>query len=583
MDPLIYYKTNLPIGFVKNLEIARILYEIADILEAQDVEFKPRAYRRAARSIEELSEDIADIWKREELEDIPGVGKHIAAKISEYLETGKLKYYEKLKKEFPVDLEELGKVEGLGPKKAIKLYKKLGIKNLDDLKKAVERGKVKGLSGFGEKSEEKIKRGIDTAKERGKRMLLSQAMPIANELAEKLKSLKEVKKLEVVGSYRRKNETVGDLDILIVSKEPKKVMDYFAKIEKGVKILAKGPSKSSIKLGSGLQVDLRVFDDEVYGSAMMYFTGSKDHNVALRKIAISKKMKLSEYGLFKGKKSIAGKTEEEVYRALGMKWVPPELRENMGEVEAALKGKLPKLVELNDIKGDLHSHTNWSEGHNTIEEMASAAKSKGYEYLLVSDHGGTLVPVANNMPEKKMLKQGKKIDELNKKLKGLRLLKGSETNIKPDGSIDVSDKTLKTLDIATAAVHTKFRMSKKEMTKRIITAMENEHIDIIAHPSGRLIGSRQAYDFDFDEIVDAAKETGTFLEINCQPQRLDLNYLNIHRARDRIKFTLGTDSHDIKHMDYMELGVSQVRRGWCEKKHILNTLSLKELRKIFKF
>jgi len=569
---------------VKNLEVARMLYEIADILEAQDVEFKPRAYRRAARSIEELSEDIVDIWKRGELEEISGVGKHIAAKISEYLETGKLKYYEKLKKEFPVDLEELGKVEGLGPKKAIKLYKELGIKNLDELKKAVEKGKVKGLEGFGEKSEKKIMEGIGLAKESGKRMLLSQATPIANELAEKLRSLKEVEKLEIVGSYRRRNETIGDLDMLVVSKNPGKVMDYFTKIESGLKVLAKGPSKSSIKLGSGLQVDLRVFDEASYGAAMMYFTGSKDHNIALRKIAISKKMKLSEYGLFSGEKSVAGKTEEEVYKKLGLKqWIPPELRENMGEIEASQKGSLPKLVELKDIRGDLHCHTNWSEGKNTIEEMAAEAKSKGYEYLLVSDHGGSLVPIANCMSEDKILKQGKKIDELNRKLKGITLLKGSETNIKPDGTIDVNDKALKTLDIAISAVHTKFKMSKKEMTKRIITAMENEHIDIIAHPSGRLIGSRKPIDFDFDEVVDAAKRTGTFLEINCQPERLDLNYMDVFRARNKIRFTLGTDAHDKRHMDYMELGVSQARRGWCGKKNILNTLTLKELKKIFGF
>ncbi len=568
---------------MKNLEVARILYEIADILEAQDVEFKPRAYRRAARSIEELSEDITDIWKREELEDIPGVGKNIAAKISEYLETGKLKYYERLKKEFPVDLESLSKVEGLGPKKAIKLYRELGIKNLDDLKKAVEKGKVKGLAGFGEKSEEKIREGIEAARESGKRMLLSQAVPIADELAEKLGSLKEVKRLEVVGSFRRRKETIGDLDILIVSKNPKKVMDFFAKIDKPIKVLAKGPSKSSVKLSSGLQVDLRVFNESEYGAAMMYFTGSKDHNIALRKLAMSKKLKLSEYGLFKGEKSVAGKTEEEVYKKLGMKqWIPPELRENMGEVEAAQKGKLPKLVGLRDIKGDLHSHTNWSEGHNTIEEMAKKAKSLGYEYLLISDHGGTLVPIANCMPERKILKQGRKIDRLNKKLKGIKLLKGSETNIKNDGSIDVSNKVLKTLDIATAAIHTKFRMSRKEMTRRIVTAMENEHIDIIAHPSGRLIGSRQPYDFDLDEVVDAAKATGTFLEINCQPERLDLDYSNIFRSRTKTKFTLGTDAHDIKHMDYMEFGLSQARRGWCEKKDILNTLSLKDLMKRFK-
>ncbi len=567
---------------MKNLEIAKMLYEIADILEAQEVEFKPRAYRNAARSIEGLSEDIADIWKKGELEKIPGVGKHIAAKISEYLETGKLKYYNKLKKEFPVDLEELGKVEGLGPKKAIKLYKKLKIRNLDDLKKAVEKGKVKGLAGFGEKSEEKIKEGIDTAKESGKRMFLSQATPIATELSEKLSSMKEVKKLEIVGSFRRRKETIGDLDILVVSKNPSKVMDFFTKIDKPIKVLAKGTSKSSVKLSSGLQVDLRVFDESSYGAAMMYFTGSKDHNIALRKLAISKKMKLSEYGLFKGEAKSAGKTEEEVYKKFGMKWIPPELRENMGEVEAALKGKLPKLVELKDIKGDLHSHTKWSEGHNTIEEMAKKAKSLGYEYLLISDHGGSLVPIANCMPDKKILKQGKKIDALNKKLKGIRLLKGSETNIKNDGSIDVSNSVLKTLDIAIAAVHTKFRMPGKEMTKRIITAMENEHIDIIAHPSGRLIGSRKPYDFDFGEVLDAAKRTGTFLEINCQPDRLDLDYYHVFKARSRIKFTLGTDAHDANHMDYMEFGLAQARRGWCEKKDILNTLSLKELMKHFR-
>lgn len=566
---------------MKNLEIAKMFYEIADILEAQEVEFKPRAYRNAARSIEELSEDIADIWKRGELEKIPGIGKHIAAKISEYLKTGKLKYYNKLKKEFPVDLESLSKVEGLGPKKTIKLYKKLKIKNLDDLKKAVEKGKVKGLAGFGKKSEEKIKEGIGTAKESGKRMLISQATPIANELSEKLGSMKEVKKLEIVGSFRRRKETIGDLDILVVSKNPSKVMNFFSKIDKPIKVLAKGTSKSSVKLSSGLQVDLRVFDESSYGAAMMYFTGSKDHNIALRKLAISKKMKLSEYGLFKGEKKVAGRTEEEVYKKFGMKWIPPELRENMGEVEAALKGKLPKLVELKDIKGDLHSHTKWSEGHNTIEEMAKKAKSKGYEYLLISDHGGSLVPIANCMPDKKILKQGKKIDALNKKLKGIKLLKGSETNIKNDGSIDVSNSVLKTLDIATAAVHTKLRMPRKEMTKRIITAMENEHIDIIAHPSGRLIASRKPYEFDFGEVVDAAKRTGTFLEINCQPDRLDLDYYHVFNARNKIKFTLGTDSHDIKHMDYMEFGLAQARRGWCEKKNILNTLSLKELMKHF--
>ena len=569
---------------MKNLEVAHMLREIADILEAQDVQFKPRAYRRAARSIEELSEDIADVWKRGELEDIPGVGTHIAERIAEYLKTGKMKYYEKLKKQFPADFEAMSRLEGVGPKKAATLYKKLKVKTLDDLKKALEAHKIRKLPGFGERSERKMLESLGMAKASGKRILISAATPIAEELAEKLRSLKEVEKLELVGSFRRKKETVGDLDILIVSKNPKKVMDVFSHIEKGARVLAKGPAKSSIKLKSSLQVDLRVFDEESYGSAMMYFTGSKDHNIALRRHAISKGWKLSEYGLFKGKKRLAGKTEEEVYKKLRMDWVPPELRENMGEVKAALAHKLPKLVELNEIKGDLHSHTNWSDGRNILEEMAAAAKSLGYQYLLISDHGGSLVPIARCMQEGKLLKQGKAIDKLNKKLRGITLLKGCETNIKNDGSIDVSNKVLKELDIATAAIHTKFEMPPRQMTKRLITAMENEHIRIIAHPTGRKFGKRKPYDFDFGEVLDAAKRTNTFLEINCQPERADLDYYHVHQAiGKKARFTLGTDSHEKSQLRFMQFGVAQARRGWCGKKNILNTLPLKELRKAFGF
>jgi len=569
---------------VKNIEVAKILYEIADMLEAQGVQFKPTAYRKAARSIEELSEDITDVWKRNELEKIPGVGSHIAMRIAEYLKTGRMKYYEDLKKEFPIDFESLGRVEGLGPKRAIVLYKQLGVRNLEDLKRAVEEHKIRNLSGFGEKSEQKIAEGIGLAAESGKRMLLSQITPIAKELEKKLRSLKEVEQLDIVGSYRRRKETIGDLDILVVSNDPKKVMDFFTKIDSPITVLAKGPTKSSVLLSSGLHVDLRVVDASSYGSALLYFTGSKEHNIALRTHAISKGMKLSEYGLFKGEKRIAGRTEMEVYQKLGLKeWIPPELRENMGEIEAALKGTLPKLVELNDIRGDLHVHTNWSEGRNTLEEVAEMGKSLGYEYILISDHGGSLVPIAKCMNEKKILEQGKKIDELNKKLDGITLLKGCETNIKDDGSIDVSNATLKSLDIVTTAIHTKFKMPKKEMTKRIITAMENEYVDIIAHPTGRLIGSRQPLDFDFDEVLDAAKRTGTFLEINSHPERLDLDYFHIYKSRGKIKFTLGTDAHEKSQMRFMEFGVAQARRGWCERTDILNTLQLKELRKIFEF
>jgi len=567
---------------MKNLEIARIFYEIADILEVQGVEFKPRAYRRAARSIEELSEDIAAVRKRGELRGIPGVGEHIEKKIIEILDTGKLKYYEKLKKEIPVDLESLSRVEGLGPKKAMALYKKLGVRNLKDLEKAVKAGKVKGLPGFGRKSEEKMAASVGEAKKSASRLMISKAMPIVAELEGKLSKVAGVRKLETVGSFRRRLPTVGDLDILVVSSKPKEVMGAFAKIEKGTKVLAKGPSKSSIKLPSGLQVDLRVFDEPSYGAAMMYFTGSKDHNVALRKIAMKKKWKLSEYGLFSGEKRLAGKTEQEVYKKLGMQWVPPELRENMGEIEAAQKGKLPRLVEEKQIRGDLHTHTEWSEGKNTLEEMAAAGKALGYEYMLISDHGGTLPKIANPLNEKRLRKQMAAIDRLNKKLRGIKLLKGTETNILEDGSIDLPNSVLKDLDIVIASVHTKFKMSPRAMTKRILAAAENEHVDVIGHPTGRLLGSRKAFQYDLPSVADACKKSHTALEINCYPERLDLDYANVKNARGKAKFTLGTDAHEKGSMKFMGLGVSQARKGWCTKKDILNTLALKDLRKFFK-
>lgn len=568
---------------MKNLEIARIFYEIADILELQGVEFKPRAYRRAARAIEELSEDIEEVYKRGELQDIPGVGERLAKKIEEIIKTGKLGTHEKLKKSFPVDLEGLGKVEGLGPKKAMKLYKALGIRNLDDLEKALKAHKIRDLEGFGEKSEEKMLAGLELAKTSAIRMPLYQAIPIAHEIEGKLRSLPEVQKLEIVGSYRRKKETIGDIDILAVSSNPGKVMDFFTSMYPDSTIIAKGPSKSAIRLSSSLHVDIRVFEESAFGSAMMYFTGSKDHNIQVRRLAQSKGWKLNEYGLFSGKKRIAGKTEEEVFKKLGMEWVPPELRENMGEVEAAQERKLPTLVEAKDIRGDLHTHTNWSEGRNSLEEMAGMAKSLGYEYLLISDHGGSTLKIARSMDAKKLIRQMQEIDKLNKKLDGITLLKGVETNIMEDGSIDLPGSVLRELDIAIASVHSRFSDPKEKMTKRIISAMENEHVDIIGHPTGRVIGSRAPFELDFEEIVDAAKRTGAFLEINSYPERLDLDYLHVFSARGRLRFPMGTDAHEKGQMRFMEIGVSQARKGWCEKKDILNTLPLKGLARVFGF
>lgn len=571
---------------MKNLEIARIFYEIADILELQDVQFKPRAYRRAARAIEELSEDIEEIYRRgglEGLQEIPGVGERLAKKIEEIIKTGKLGMYERLKKSFPVDLEGLGRIEGLGPKKAMKLYKALGIRNLEDLEKALKAHRIRGLEGFGEKSEEKMLAGLELAKTSAVRMLLYQAIPIAHEIEKKIRSLPEVRKLEIVGSYRRWKETIGDIDILVVSTNPEKVMDFFTSMYPDSSTIAKGPSKSAIRLSSGLHVDIRVFDESSFGAAMMYFTGSKDHNIEVRRLAQSKGWKLNEYGLFSGKKRIAGKTEEEVFKKLGMEWVPPELRENMGEVEAALGRRLPPLAEMKDMRGDLHTHTNWSEGRNSLQEMAEMAKSLGYEYLLISDHGGSLLKIARSMDAKKLVRQMQEIDKLNKKLDGITLLKGVETNIMQDGSIDLPDSVLRELDIVIASVHSHFSDPGEKMTRRVISAMENEHVDIIGHPTGRVIGSRAPFEMDFEEVVDAAKRTGTFLEINSYPERLDLDYLHVFSARGRLRFPMGTDAHEKSQMKFMEIGVAQARRGWCTKKDILNTLPLKDLREIFGF
>lgn len=566
---------------MKNLEIAKILYEIADILELQDIAFKPRAYRRAARRIEELSEDVGDVWKRGELEDIPGVGKNIASKIEEILKTGHLKYFEELKKKMPFDIEGITAIEGMGIKKAYELYKKLGVKNIDELEKAAQEGKIRKISGFGETSEKRIFVGIQSLKKMSKRMLLGDAILITKNLERKLRKIKTIEKIEVVGSIRRRKETIGDLDILVISKKPLDVMEGFTSLNEVDRILGKGKTKSSVELESGLHVDLRVVPEECFGSAMQYFTGSKYHNIATRKIAQKKRMKLSEYGLFEGKKRIAGKTERDVYQALGMQYVPPEIRENNGEIEAAAQKRLPKLISR--VYGDLHCHTTWSEGRNTIEEMAAKGKKLGYEYMSISDHAGNTLKVANPLDEKRLKKQGNAIDKINKK-NGIFLVKSAEVNIKKNGGVDVEDKYLKRLDIVIAAIHYSMRQPKEKIMKRLFSAMENEHIDIIAHPTGRKINSREPYALDFNELLDKAKETGTALEINAQPDRLDLDGELVKKAIDKgIMISIGSDAHHVNHMEYMELGIAMARRGWCEERNVLNCLKLKDLRKKFEF
>jgi len=574
---------------MKNLEIAKIFYAISEYLEMEGVPFKPYAYQKVAMVLENLERDVEEIYKKEGVEGlkkIPGVGKGIASKIEEYLKKGKIKYYEDLKKKAPVDIEELTAIEGMGPKRIKVLYQKLGIKNLKDLEKAAKAHKIAPLFGFGEKIEKNILQGIEFLKKSKGRFLLGEILPIAREIYERLKSLKEIEAIDMVGSLRRRKETIGDVDFLIISEKPEKVMDFFVSLPGVVKVWGKGPTKSSIRLKEGFDVDVRVIPKKSYGAALQYFTGSKEHNIATRKIAISKGFKLNEYGLFKGNRMIAGRTEKEIYEKLGMSWIPPEIRENQGEIEAALKGCLPKLIKQEDIKGDLHCHSSWNGGEHSILEMAQKALEMGYEYLGIADHTKFL-RIENGLDEKQLSQQRKEIEKLNTEFKSknlkFKILQGAETNILKDGSIDITDEALKKLDYAIAGIHSNFRMSKQEMTERMIRAMKNPHIDIISHPTGRLLKKREEYEIDFDKILRAAKEFGVILEINSTPMRLDLGDQNIRRCKEEgVKMIINTDSHHKDQMRYMELGVAQARRGWAEKKDIINTQPLSKLLRYFK-
>lgn len=574
---------------MENQEIANIFYEIANYLEMEKIPFKPYAYQKAALTLEALTKDVKEIHKKggvEALKRIPGIGESVALKIEEYLKTGKIKYYLKLKKKTPVNMSELTSIEGVGPRMVKTLYQKLGVKNIKDLEKVAKAGKIAPLFGFGEKTEKNILEGIKFLKRSKGRFLLGEIMPVVREIEEKLRKLKEVKEISVAGSVRRRKETIGDVDFLVVTKNPKKVMEYFVSLPGIVKIWGKGSTKSSIKLRQGFDVDLRVVPAESFGSALQYFTGSKEHNIETRKIAMDLGLKLNEYGVFKGKKPIAGKTEREVYKVLGMEWMAPELRENRGEIEAALEKKLPKLIGYNDIKGDLHCHSEWDGGVNSILEMAEESQKMGYEYLGISDHTKFL-RIEHGLNEKQLAEQRKEIDKLNDKFQAARvkfkILQGAETNILSDGSIDIKDEALKKLDYALAGIHSNFKMEKKKMTERIIKAMKNPYIKIISHPTGRILKRRDEYQVDFEKLFRAAREFNVILEINSFPARLDLNDVNTKKAIETgIKLVINTDAHRREHLRYMEFGIATARRGWVEKDDIINTQPLEKLLNFFK-
>lgn len=574
---------------MKNLEIAKILHEIADILEMKGVPFKPMAYRKAAIAIESLSEDIRDIFKRGELEEIPGVGESIAKKIIEIIKTGKLRYHQKLKASMPVDIGELMGVRDVGPKTIKLLYKKLKVKNLKDLKKAAKQQKIRGIKGLGKTIEENILENIKFKRASGGRMLLSQAIPIAEEIKQKLSSLKEVKKFEITGSYKRKKETIGDLDILMISDKPAKVIDSFCSWSEVKKTIAKGRMKASVVLKDGLRIDLYVLSEEKFGSALNYFIGSREHNIELRKVALKKGYTLSEHGLFstRTKKRVAGRTEEEIYNKLKMQFIPPELRENRGEIEAALRKRLPKLVEPKDLNGDFHCHTNWSDAKNTIEQMALEAQRLGFKFIAITDHASPLMVTrsrgSSNLDDKRVKKYIKAIDNVQKKVK-IKIFKGAEVDIKKDGTLNLKKATLKELDVVLAAVHSALKMPEREMTQRICYALENYPVNILAHPTTRLIGGRAPCHLNIEKIFRVAKSTNTFLEADSYPNRLDLNDINIKAAIEAgCKISLGSDAHSKDQIHFVRtMGIPLARRGWATSKDILNCWSLGKIERALK-
>ncbi|MEK6940037.1 MAG: DNA polymerase/3'-5' exonuclease PolX, partial [Nanoarchaeota archaeon] len=525
-------------------------------------------------------EDIEDIYERNELEEIPGVGKHIAEKIAEIIETGKLKYYEKLKREVKVDVEGLNEIPSLGPKKIKVLYKKLGVKDVTDLEKVLKQHKVRELEGFGEKTEETLLHGIELLKKRPSRFLYIHAMPIVEMVTKTLKGYDFVKSVEIAGSYRRGRETVGDLDFLAVSSQPEKVMNVFTSMDEVKEVLAKGETKSSVRLSNGMQIDLRVVSEKQYGAALLYFIGSKEHNVELRKLALKKGWTLNEYGLttLKGNKWVAGKTQEEIYHKLGLRFIEPELRENKGEIEAAREGKLPELITTKDIKGVFHNHTTWSDGNNSHLEMAKKSEELGLKFISFNDHFGN-IGITNPLTEKRLGKYLKEIEQVQKKV-GIKVFCGVEIDILKDGSLPLSAAKLRKLDVVVASVHVAINMKEKEMTKRVGDALSNYPVNILGHPLDRVLQEREPLALNLDKVFETAKQHHVFLEINSSPRRMDLPGEMVKAGLDRgCKFALSTDAHDVSHLPYYFLGVNMARRGWVEQKHLLNTWTMGKIEK----
>lgn len=569
---------------MKNQEIVRIFNDIADLLEIKgENPFRIRAYRRAALNIESLSTDIASTPK-DELMEIPGIGQDLAGKILEYIQTGKMQAYEDLKKEVPEGLSGLLSVPSLGPKTAKLLFEKLQVKDLDDLARLAREHKLIGLPGIKEKTEENIIKGIEMLKRGMERQPLGKVLPIAKDIVGYLETHAPVDQIKIAGSIRRWKDTVKDIDILATSRDPKAVMNAFVHLPSVQDILMHGPTKSSVIIHEGLQVDLRVVEEDSFGAALAYFTGSKAHNIRLREMAVKAGLKINEYGIFREKddKKLGGKREEDVYRILGLPFIAPELREDLGEIEAAIEGRLPRLIDSSDIRGDLHVHTRRSDGSHDFDELIREAKKRGYEYIAITDHSKGL-GIARGLSEERLLEEKAEIEALNKKLKGFKLLAGVEVDIRSDGRMDFTDEILRQMDIVVASIHSGFRQSREQLTRRLTSAMRNPCVSIIAHPTGRLIGERDPYDVDMHEVLKVAKETGTAIEINAYPLRLDLNDAYAKMAKEMgVRLVISTDTHITNQFDFMEYGVAIARRGWLEKRDVLNTMDYHSLLKALK-
>ena len=562
--------------------------EIADMLSVDESisRFEVLAYRKAAQTMSGLQESVADIYKKggvAALMELPGIGKGISGSIKEYIETGRMEKFEKLKKTYPVDFKTLTKIQGMGAKKVFRLYKELRVRNLDDLKKAVEKHKIRVLSGFGEKSEGEIRNGIVLFESSKGRMALGTALPEAELIIRRLNESRLVDRTAIAGSTRRMRETVGDLDLLVTSKKPAAVMDFIANLDEVADVVMKGPTKTTVRLKIGINCDVRVVDSASFGAALQYFTGNKDHNVKVRQIAIRLGYKLNEYGLFdKRGHNVAGPEEKDIYDKLGMDIMDPEMREDRGEVALSLKHKLPRVVQMGDILGDLHTHTNHSDGSASIIEMAQAAKGIGRKYLGITDHSKSEY-IARGMDDRKFAKHFGEIDKVNDKIDGIILLKSGEIDILKDGSLDLSRKTIDAMDYRLASVHQNLNMDKESMTKRIIKAIESGNVDILAHPTDRMINIRGPISFDLDAVFQAAQDNGVMLEIDGNPGRLDLNDENIIKAKDyKVMFSIDTDSHSPSDLMLMRYGVSTAKRGWLPKERVANAMEIDKLMKHFK-